>query len=151
MAGENVLPPEYYPDQFETATYSVHNYQTLAANVAWFYADRNLIIDAFYVGVSVAATGNAAVVKLVKTAGGATGTGFNNPTPFALTAGSLASGTAVDISDSLALDSTGTKTGTIINTANFVDAGNWVGLCCTTAPSAALVGAITVRFRTRPK
>jgi hypothetical protein len=149
MAGESVLPPEYYPDQFEIATYSVHNYNTLSDNVAWFYADRNLIIDAFYVGVSVAA-GNAAVVKLVKTAGGATGT-FSAPTPFALTAASLASGTAVDISDSLALNSTGTKTGTIVNTANFVDAGNWVGLCCTTAPTSALVGSINVRFRTRPK
>jgi hypothetical protein len=150
MAGESVLPPEHYPDQFEIATYSVHNYNTLSANVAWIYCDRNVIVDAFYVGVSVIA-GNAAVVKLVKTAGGATGTGFNNPTPFALTAASLASGTAVDITNSIALDSLGTKSGTIIESANFVDAGNWIGLCCTTAPTSNLIGAITLRFRTRPK
>jgi len=149
MAGENILPAQHYPDDFQIVTYSVHNYNTLSDNVAWFYADRNLIIDAFYVGVSVAA-GNAAVVKLVKTAGGATGTS-GAPTAFALTANSLGSGTAVDISDSLALGTTGTKIGTIVNTANFVDAGNWVGLCCTTAPTSALVGAINVRFRSRPK
>ena len=150
MAGESVLPPEYYPDQFEIATYSVHNFNTLSANTAWIYCDRNVIVDAFYVGVSVAAGNAGAVVKLVKTAGGATGN-FNSPTPFALTAASLASGTAVDITNSIALDSTGSKSGTIVDTANFVDAGNWIGLCCTTAPTSNLVGAITLRFRTRPK
>jgi hypothetical protein len=149
MAGENVLVPQHYPDDFETITYSVHNYNTLSANTAWFYADRDIIVDAFYVGVSVAA-GNAALVKLVKTAGGRTGTS-GSPTPFALTAASLASGTAVDITSSVALDSTGTKLGTVNTSNNFVDAGNWIGLCCTTAPTSNLVGSITVRLRSRPK
>tara|TARA_R110000868_G_scaffold231690_11_gene485108 strand:- start:278 stop:727 length:450 start_codon:yes stop_codon:yes gene_type:complete len=149
MAGENVLVPQHYPDQFEVATYSIHNFNTLSANTAWVYCDRDIIVDAFYVGVSVAAQAGA-VVKLVKTAGGATGTS-GSPTAFALTAASLASGTAVDITNSIALDSTGTKSGTVINTANFVDEGNWIGLCCTTAPNATLVGAIVMRFRTRPK
>jgi hypothetical protein len=150
MPGENVLVPQHYPDQFEISTYSVHNYNTLSANVPWIYCDRDIIVDAFYVGVSVAAGNAGAVVKLVKTSGGHTGT-FGAPTAFALTAASLASGTATDITNSIALDSTGTKIGTIVNTANFVDEGNWIGLCCTTAPSSNLVGAITLRFRTRPK
>ena len=149
MPGENVLPPQHYPDQFEIATYSVHNFNTLSSNVAWIYCDRDYIVDAFYVGVSVAA-GNAAVVKLVKTSGGHTGTS-GAPTVFALTAASLASGTATDITSNVALDSTGTKIGTINTANNYVDEGNWIGLCCTTAPTSNLVGAIVVRLRTRPK
>lgn len=150
MAGENVLVPQHYPDDFETITYSVHNFNTLSANVAWLYCDRDIIVDAFYVGVSVAAGNAGSVVKLVKTSGGRTGTS-GSPTPFALTAASLASGTATDISNSIALDSTGTKLGTINTSNNFVDAGNWIGLCCTTAPTSNLVGSITVRLRSRPK
>jgi hypothetical protein len=150
MAGENVLVPQHYPDDFETITYSVHNYNTLSANVPWIYVDRDMIVDAFYVGVSVVAGNAGAVVKLVKTSGGRTGTS-GAPTAFALTAASLASGTATDISSNVALDSTGTKIGTINTSNNFVDAGNWIGLCCTTAPTSALVGSITVRYRSRPK
>ena len=148
MAGFNPLVPTHYPDDFEIQTYSLHNFATLGANTAWIYADRNMVIDAFYVGVSVVAGNAGAVVKLVKTNGGVTGTS-DNPTPFVLTAASLASGTAVDITNSIALDSTGTKIGTIVNTANLVDAGNWIGLCCTTAPTSGLVGTITVRIRSR--
>lgn len=148
MAGYNPLVPTHYPDDFEIITYSMHNFNTLSNATAWFYADRNMVIDALYVGVSVPAGNAGAVVKLVKTAGGVTGTS-DNPTPFALTAASLASGTAIDITNSIALDSTGTKTGTIVNSANLVDAGNWVGLCPTTAPTSNLVGTIMVRVRSR--
>ena len=148
MPGQTTQVAQNSPDVFQYSTYSVHNYATLGADTAWIYADRNMVIDSFVVGVSVVA-GNAATVKLVKTAGGATGTS-TSPTEFALTAASLATANAVAISAAVALNALGTTSAAIVTTANIVDAGNWIGLCMSgTVPTSGLVGSIQIRWRTR--
>ena len=152
MSGQTTQVAQNSPDVFQYATYSVHNYATLAADTAWIYADRNMVIDSFIVGVSAVSTTATSTVKLVKTAGGATGSS-TSPTAFALTATSLATANAVAISSAVALTATGTTSATIVTTANIVDAGNWIGLCLNTPQVAGagntLVGSIQIRFRTR--
>jgi hypothetical protein len=148
MAGETTLPAQYYPDDFQMLTYALNNFGALAVDTPWFYCDRNIIIDEVIVGVSTAGTGGSSpTVSISKTTGGTAATP-------ALPLASL-----VVISSTVSLAATGTTVMTtdsatkfLDKTTNFVDAGNWVAFDLTgTMPTAALVGAITIRFRSRPK
>jgi hypothetical protein len=147
MAGETTLPAQYYPDDFQQHTYVIHNYQALVVDLPWFYCDRNIIIDEVIVGVSTAGSGGTSpTVAICKTTGGTIAT---PATPLA---------SLVAISSGVSLAATGTTVMTtdsatkfLDKTTNFVDAGNWVVFDLTSAVTSGLLGAITIRFRSRPK
>ena len=134
------LVTQHYPDDFQVVTYSLHNYATLAASTGWLYADRDLIVDAVYVGISTVA-GQAGTVKVTKST---TGSASSPVAPL--------NGTQVDITTTVALNATGTTVLTPISTsgANEVKAGNWISLTVGgTTLTSGLVGSIVLRFRSR--
>lgn len=139
MPGENVLPVQYYPDDFQRITHVVHD--ASLADLALVYADRNLIVDSVLLCCSGTAVGGSATIELVKVASGTIPTSTN-----------IQSGTSISSTMSIAANSAATA-GTITNTTNFVDIGSWICIK-TTAGGGTLSnfrGTIHMRFRSRPK
>lgn len=141
MPGENVLPVQYYPDDFLTLSHVVHD--SSLADFPWIYCDRNLIVDAFYVCSQIGAGGTTTTVALVKVASGTIPTSANIGT--AATAGTIST---VNVSAAAAVTS-----GTVVNTTNFVDTGSWLCIDATAGDGtlATFRGTFNIRFRSRPK
>jgi hypothetical protein len=148
MAGETTLPAQYYPDDFQILTYPLNNTSALTVDTPWFYCDRNIIVDQVVINISTAGTGGSSpLVAICKTTAGTLAAPANVIT--SLTAISSTVSLAAAATTVMTTDST---TKFLDKTTNFVDAGNWVVFDLTgTMPSAALIGAITIRFRSRPK
>jgi len=139
MPGENVLPAQYYPDDFQIVSHVVHD--ASLADLALVYADRNLILDSVVLCCSGTAVGGTATIEIVKVASGTIPTSTN-----------IQAGTSISSTLSIAANSAAT-TGTIINTTNFVDIGSWICIK-TTAGSGTLSnfrGTVNLRLRSRPK
>ena len=141
MAGENVLPVQHYPDDFQVSSHVVHDGSL--ADFPWIYCDRNLIVDAFYVCSQIGAGGTTTTVALVKVASGTIPTSANIGT--AATAGTIST---VNISAAAAVTS-----GTIATTTNFVDAGSWICIDATAGDGTlgTFRGTFNIRFRSRVK
>jgi hypothetical protein len=139
MPGENVLPTQYYPDDFQPLTHVVHD--ASLADFPWIYADRNLIVDSVVVCNGGTAVGGTASIHIVKTAPGVVPTSTN-----------VQAGTNITSAISIVANAAATN-GTVLDSDNFVDAGSWICVK-TTAGGGTLSnfrGAITIRFRSRPK
>jgi len=141
MPGENVLVPQYYPDDFQVSAHVVHD--ASLADFPWIYCDRNLIVDAFYVCSQIGAGGTTTTVALVKVDSGTIPTSANITS--AASAGTIST---VNISAAAAVTS-----GTIVNTTNFVDAGSWLCIDATAGDGtlATFRGTFIIRFRSRPQ
>jgi len=147
MAGESTLPAQYYPDDFEIQTYVIHNYQALVVDLPFFYCDRNIIIDQVVINVSTAGTGGLTpTIAICKTTNGTLAAPANAIT--SLTAISSAVSLTAAATTVMTTDS---STKFLDKTTNFVDAGNFVVFDLTSAVTGGLLGAITIRFRSRPK
>jgi hypothetical protein len=134
MPGENVLPVQYYPDDFRVINYFIHD--ASAADELLFYCDRNMVLDSATVSVAVVGAASSTVTIKAVAAGTA-------PSP-----ANIAAGTAV--TSAIALDATGAIEGTVVNTANSLPIGTHLGLDYTGTVSA-LRGMVTLRIRSRLK
>ena len=135
----NPLAVEQYHDDFQIIA------ETLLAPVtgtALVYAERDIVIDAIYMGVSIVGTASA-TLQIVKTT---TGTLV---TPASASAAVVAAGTALHTAQAI------TVLGTFIPTlttpsldTNLIKAGNWIGVVVTGTVSSA---AVAVQFRIRSR
>jgi hypothetical protein len=139
MPGENILVTQHYPDDFQILTHVVHD--ASLADFAWIYAGRNTIVDSVVVANGGTAVGGTATIEIVKVASGTIPTSTN-----------IQAGTAITSTISIAANAAATE-GAINIANNFVDSGSWICVK-TTAGGGTLSnfrGAITIRFRSRPK
>jgi hypothetical protein len=135
----NPLQIQSYVDDFQIIA------ETLLAPVtgtALIYAERDIVIDAIYMGVSVVGT-SSATLQVVKTTTGTL------TTPASASAAVIAAGTALHTAQAI------TALGTFVPTlttpsldTNLVKAGNWVGVVVTGTVSSAAV-AVQLRVRSR--
>jgi hypothetical protein len=139
MPGENVLPAQYYPDDFQIVSHVVHD--ASLADLALVYADRNLILDSAVLCCSGTAVGGTATIEIVKVA-----------SPNIPTSTNIQAGTSISSTLSIAANSAATV-GTITNTTNFVEIGSWICIKTTVGGGtlANFRGTINLRFRSRPK
>jgi hypothetical protein len=158
MAGENTLPAQYYPDDFQVV---VFNNAIAAPNdpVLLLYADRDLIVDEIVVGVH--AVGGSSAVLSFETSTDPSST-TPSATPMATvnidTANITAGDTFVLISDGITRTTaagvvTTSSTGTSIanmKDQNKISKGSWLVIDITGTIGGGRVG-VQIRFRSRPK
>jgi hypothetical protein len=162
MAGENTLPVQYYPDDFDVVSFQ---FDATAASIGdptpLLYADRQLIIDNIVVGL-VAASGSGTDALTFRN-----GTDFatlanNNPLCLIDTFTDCAAGdTIVSTSDGVVRTNlsgqlkTAANNSTAINAAttngfwNVIPQGSW--LLIDTGTITSLKCTIQIRYRSRPK
>jgi len=135
----NPLQTQSYVDDFQMITELVIAPVT---GTALIYAERDIVIDAIYMGVSVVGTASA-TLQIVKTTTGTL------TTPASASAAVVAAGTALHTAQSITTLGTFTPTLTTPNLdTNLIKAGNWVGVVVAGTVTSA---AVLVQFRVRSR
>lgn len=144
----NFLTTQYYPDDFQVMSAVISPAVTAqtVATYAFFYADRDLVIDSIIVG----AGGNPATATNIRMLFRKTTTGtLASPA----SAGDISSGTTISPNQNLPTSGGGTFNYPIATPAsdlNLVKAGNWVGFTYSTNDANGFpTYAIQVRVRSR--
>lgn len=149
MAGETSLPTQYYHDDQQLCCEVVSALTT--AGVPVLYADRNLIIDSVVIGSIVAAGAGVTATIRKTTAGTNDGVTITPAAPNAALTSVMATGTIpLDTIASTIVVSTESATRSLSIDHNTLDAGNWL-FFVPSAAASGYVGAIQIRFRSRPK
>jgi hypothetical protein len=150
MAGENFLPVQHYPDDFSVAEI------TLPAAIATtgfplIYADRDLVIDSVTIGFLIPSSTASQTGTIQKTTGGSrNGITVTAASPAGTKTTVMGAGT-FDISTAgTVVLTTETSTTYLGSTLNKLDAGNWL-LFIPSGTTAAIVGTVQIRYRSRPK
>jgi len=134
------LVTQHYPDDFQTETVQ---FTTPIDGQAFFYADRDIVIDSLVVGVAVAG-GASALVKFTKTTSGTAAS------PAAPSVANITGGT--EITGNVDIASLGTVSASLLSTStdvNIVKAGNWVGIERVSGTFGTPNLIFRVRFRSR--
>jgi|688.fasta_scaffold341983_1 hypothetical protein len=134
------LVTQHYPDDFQTETVQ---FTTPIDGQAFFYADRDIVIDSLVVGVAVAG-GISSAIKFTKTT---SGTAANPADP---TVANITGGT--DITETVMIDAVATASAPLLSTStdvNIVKAGNWVGVERVSGTFGTPNLIFRVRFRSR--
>ena len=135
----NPLAVEQYHDDFQIIS------ELLVAPVtgtAMLYAERDTVIDAIYMGVSVVGTSSASL-QIVKTTSGTL------TTPASAIAATVAAGTALHTAQLITTGGTFSPTLTTPSLdTNLIKAGNWVGVVVVGTVTSAVV---LVQFRVRSR
>lgn len=140
MPGENVLPVEHYPDDFQIVTvpFSQASEGTGAHTIPFMYVEprasngTGIVVDSIAIGISVV-EGTAETVEVV------------HATTVQATTGFVSLQTATVSTNAL-----GTTIPTINTANNFVPAGSWLMLKFDAAQTNTH-GCVTIRFRSRLK
>jgi hypothetical protein len=153
MAGENTLPAQYYPDDFQILTFTLTN-TGLLDPTAILYADRNFIVDSIIVYTRTA-NGSAATGSFEITTDPTADTG----TAMAVADLNLTAGTTLFLQTdggttpaTVASDGTaGTSSNStqLSNTGNFIPQGSFIVIDLSAGTTWR--GFIQIRLRSRPK
>lgn len=135
----NPLAVQEYTDDFQI----ISELLVAPANgTAMLYAERDIVIDAIYMGVSVVG-GAGATLQIVKTTAGTLAV------PASAVAATVAAGTALHTAQVIAVGGTFVPTLTTPNLdTNLIKAGNWVGVVVSGTVTSA---AVLVQFRIRSR
>ena len=150
MAGENFLPIQHYPDDFTVAEIPLPAV-IAATGFPLLYADRDLVIDSVTIGFLIASSTGSQTGTMQKTTGGSrNGITVTAASPAGTKTTMMGSGTFDISTPGTVVLTTETSTTYLGNTLNKLDAGNWL-LFIPSGTTAAIVGIVQIRYRSRPK
>jgi hypothetical protein len=136
----NVLLTQYYHDDFQI--FGETFVGAITSGTAFFYADRDIVIDSITFGVSVVG-GASATLQVVKTTTGTLAS------PASALAATIAAGTGLHTAQSITTGGTYVQTLTTPSSdTNLIKAGNWIGLAVGGTIGTPAVN-VQIRFRSR--